>query len=91
VSERTGIRANKRVGTGATELSSQWETYYMATIKTKASKPEKISVILPATKPRNPLVAPTLHKKAGKHAPSPGGERKRANDAAKKEAVAIKK
>lgn len=63
----------------------------MATIKTKASKPEKITVILPATKPRNPLVVPALHKKSGKHGPSPGGERKRANDAAKKEALAGKK
>jgi hypothetical protein len=63
----------------------------MTTVKTKTSKPEKISVVLPATKPRNPLVVPTLHKKAGKHAPSPGGERKRANDAAKKEALMGKK
>jgi hypothetical protein len=63
----------------------------MAAIKTKISKSEKNSIVLPATKPRNPLVAPTLLKKAGKHAPSPGGERKRANDAAKKEALIEKK
>jgi hypothetical protein len=63
----------------------------MATIKTTATKSGKVSVVLPATKPRNPLVAPTLLKKAGKHAPSPGGERKRANDAAKKEALILKK
>jgi hypothetical protein len=63
----------------------------VATIKTKINKPAKVSVVLPATKPRNPLVAPTLLKKAGKHAPSPGGERKRANDAAKKEALVLKR
>jgi hypothetical protein len=63
----------------------------VATIKTKINKPAKVSVVLPATKPRNPLVAPALLKKAGKHAPSPGGERKRANDAAKKEGLVLKK
>jgi hypothetical protein len=63
----------------------------MATVKTKINKSTKVSVVLPATKPRNPLVAPTLLKKAGKHVPDPGGERKRANDAAKKEIQARKK
>lgn len=45
-----------------------------------------VTVKIPASKPRNPLVVPAIKKKAGKHAPSPGGERKRANDAASKEA-----
>jgi hypothetical protein len=62
-----------------------------AAIKTKLAQSAKVSVVLPATKPRNPLVAPTLLKKAGKHAPSPGGERKRANDAAKIEGLSGKK
>ena len=50
-----------------------------------------VSIKIPASKPRNPILVPALKKKAGKHAPSPGGERKRANDQAKKEALALKK
>lgn len=44
----------------------------------------------PSPPPRNPLVVPALKKKAGKHGPSPGGERKRANDAARKEGASLR-
>jgi hypothetical protein len=54
------------------------------------SKP-KLSITLPVTTPRNPLVVPTLKKKAGKHVATPGGERKRANDEARLEGRAPSK
>jgi hypothetical protein len=45
--------------------------------------------VLPKVKKRNPLVAPTLGRKAGKHAPDPKGVRRSSNRQAEIEAGQI--
>jgi hypothetical protein len=48
----------------------------------------KITVRRP--KPRNPLVVAAAKRKAGSHAPSKGGQRKRAAEELSKEVAALK-
>lgn len=44
---------------------------------------------IPKIKPRNPVLVPSLGRKAGKHAPDPKGRRRVENEAARVEAAAV--
>lgn len=52
---------------------------------TQASKENLMKLILETSKPRNPLVAPSLQRKAGSHRKSGGAHRQQAHAALRRE------